>query len=294
MAEIAGIDLHFEKRVLRFISFIGIVRMLVELYSNYLRSTSLFGWTMDIILISIITSAFILSFTSLDFRYVMTVFSVIILGLLSLSWINTGGVYGRSESNYFGLILAVALLNSGSRQQWLLSLTLLTLLSLVVIWEYKFDWIEPMVINFNESPLHYISMVILCTVIVYYLKYLFDHERKSLRSRQLELAKRTLELDIENERLINQQKEFERVNERLESEIKERRLKLEEQNKSLREFIEVSLREFHPPLLNTLNAIQSLNNKSIQSESLEMLQRSARTLEQAYDSMKSKMRSNLK
>ena len=287
-------DSTFERQILRFLCVVGIVRMLIEFYSNFLRASTLYGWSMDILLISVLGITLLLSFSDIDFRLLIIPFSVLVMILLSISWINTGGVYGRSEYNYFGLIIGLAMINSGRRLVWMLGISFSWLCVLIIIWEFHFSILEAQVLSFTEAPFHFIAIVIVGTLFVYYLRFLFDEEKRKLETTQLDLSRRAMELDIENAKLLSQQKEYESINHQLEQDIKERRLTLESQNKSLREFIEVSMREFYPPLVNTIGAIDDIGRSKEANENIRMLQKSRQTLEQAYESLREKMKTNLR
>ena len=268
--------------------------MFIELYSNYTRNASGYAWTMDSLFTIILIVTFILTFSNLNIKILTIPFGVLVLILLAISWVNQGGIYGRSEYNYMGLVIALAMVNTGRDLRIFLVLALAIVTILNLVWEFRFEWLESYIVVFYELPLHYVSILIIATVFVYYLRHAYEKEQNELESKSLQLSRSSMELDIENAKLISQHKEYARVNAQLEAEIKERRIELDSQNKSLREFIEVSLNEFYPPLDLTLSSIDDLKEKNIDNENFRMLLKSRDVLEKAYESLRSKMKRNLK
>lgn len=280
----------FEILVLRFICLIGAIRMLFELCINVQIGVSSYEWIMHISMTSVIVIFFGLTYSTVKAKWVISAISVIATIFLAIRWINQGGIYGTSEYNLLAMIVVVGAIHSGRTMKFFLGFVLLTIVSLVLLWEFSFSTFEPIVHSFSDRTRSYIGAVLLVTLIVNFMRYMNEKKIRQINNHNEELSARAMELNIENESLMLNHQEYERINQTLENEVVKRKIALDKQTHALQGYLEISLKEFDRPMQDTLKSINdfSINNGAI--DSVGMLSKSAADLKKAYGTMQSNLK----
>lgn len=284
---------RFERHVLRFVCALALIRMLIELYTDVIRDVSLAAYITDGGILAIVLLFFCLSFTLVRIDLQIIAFSLLVTAVMSINWIQTGGLESHSEYNFLALVIVIGMIHSGRSLVVFCGIVLLTELGLLIAWQFGRDYLELLVLNPSPRVIQYIGIMVFAAATVLYLKFKHDKEGQRLSEQRAILSNRIMELDIENNNLQIQQQQYESVTEKLEDEIAARKKELQAQNESLQKFIDISIKEFYPPLQNTLRAIEDLRAFSSSNENIEMLTRSGYKLDKAYQGLKTKMRDNI-
>lgn len=281
---------RFEQEILRFIAIVGLLRMTYAIYINFISDNPLMFWMMDSVLAGVFLLLLITSYYVQRIKWLTIPFSIVLWIMVSVSFINTGGIYGMSEYNLLAIIIVMAMIHNGKMMQSFVLLILSTLILLTVSWEFGFSFLA----WFDQIPttgyMNYLIIVLLSTVALSYLVFKSGEEERRLNTNRTEMQLRIQEIEIENTRLERQKKELNRVNDWLESRINERSSELKKSNQSIEEFLDISVMEFRPSVQATVQDIADLKGKKLDDPFFELLGNSGEKLDSAFDAVKRKIK----
>jgi len=282
-------SLIFERGVLRFISLIGAFRLFYALYVDFSFDSPMFFWLMDSAILAVFLSAFIFTFYVNNLRILSVPFSIILLVLVSISWVNTGGLTGKSEYNLLSMIFLMAMIHTRGTLLIFVSFVLLSQVLLTMVWEFNHSFFSSFEIFTTTGLMNYALVVVLVTGALAYLRFRFDQESLHLTSRKNQLQLGIEEIALENGKLEKQKKELNQTNALLESKILQRTKELSLSNDALTQYLNVSTHEIEPLVKSTIEAIGKLSNRLDSKLYSLWLFNSGNSLKMAFEQVKNKI-----
>lgn len=249
----------------------------------------IYYFVFDLSLLLIFFAAFFLTFSDTPLNKIIIPFCILVLGFVTLNWVNMGGVSGYSEYNMIGVIVLIGLLNRKTGMRWLFGVLMISQIVLVLTWAFAYEILEPYVMSHRYTANHFLVMVIVVSAGVLYLMNKFDQEQNLLRANISKLEIRQESITSETQKIQKKKDELSKINTLLESKIAQRKSALELQNKMIEEFIVINAKEFDPPLQSTLSSIERVKENKIDSAILNMLIMSGNDLKEAYKRVISKI-----
>lgn len=238
----------FEKKVLLGICLIALCRSVFSIYQIFNGEIDLFNLIGQALLFLVYSgTAGFLYFKGYR-TYLGLVFGVLFTILNAFLWIHNGGLERLADESMIAALLVAAVLNQKERMKWMVGFVLLTQLVLLVVWEFRYDWISEWVGELGYQVLRYQVVMVLVTLGMVYFAYQYDSERKKQWNRKGQLHETMAEIRKENIKLEEQEKELSKLNALLERKVKNRREELRRQNQSIEQYIELSTSKISPSL----------------------------------------------
>jgi len=193
--------LSFEARILLIICIIGVIRMIYSVYINYSMELSWIKWVNGFALLGFLMVVIYLIYKQVRMNNITVTVSIVTLILLSVSWINNGGLEGHSEYNMISLIIALALINKG-RFLWMVStMVVVVQVLLVITWDPNSPIIEFLNVNKEPRIIDYQIAVIMITFGLIYLGLQFNKESITIAKQKVKLTVTLKTLEYENGKL---------------------------------------------------------------------------------------------
>lgn len=272
----------FETDILNIACLIGLGRMLVAVYNDFGEEYVSPDTLLDSILLVIFSIPLILSRTKAPFYLKVIPFLLALIIAMSVNWLSTGGLNGTGEYHFMMLFILVAMILRGWLMVSFLSLLVIVEVSLIYMDTYNSSWLnslrEGMEIG-SMGGMHFLIMVVVVMFAMVYLKDRFERERLTLKKKGRNLKSKLLQIDEQNRVLMQQKRELEEVRDLLEQKVKERTAQLDDRNKALEEYWQLSLSEINHPLKVTVRSINDIKVGSEKSnELIDMLAESGEEL----------------
>ncbi|MGL1887070.1 MAG: hypothetical protein OCD76_11210 [Reichenbachiella sp.] len=184
--------------------------------------------------------------------------SVILVMLLSVNWIMSGGIEGVSEMNLILILVTMAMINKGRIMVLFVALVFISIITLVLLWEFNFELIQPLFVAISTNVDKYQMTIVMSAIGVGYLAYRYEYERRQQLKTGSELQQRVKELEIENRKLELKEMELKRWNNVLYDRIKVRSKELKRSNESIQSFLSVNTEGIRPKIMSTIGCIDEI------------------------------------
>ncbi len=234
---------------------------------------------LDVTLFVVFSVSIVATLMVEDTNKVSIPLSVILLILVSVSWVMSGGIEGLSEVNMIAVLVIFAMINKGRVLLLFVSLAFISQLTLVLLWEYDFELIEFLYVITTTKHSIYQVMIVLLAIGITYFAYRYEQERRRQLGTGAQLQQRVKELEIGNHKLEQQEEELHNWNEVLQGKIKTRSIELKKSNQSICAFLQVNTKEVEPELNKITNRIEKIDKFD---DYISLLKTSGRRLNQAY------------
>lgn len=274
-------SLKFETSVLRVATIIGTVRMVIAIARDLTVDFHPVDFLLDVSLFLIVLIPLILTYTRISLKYYLIPFCFLIIIAIPFSWISSGGLDSNNEYQMIGAIFIFALVLTG---RWLIffsSLIVLEEILLIYVWNKHYVLIEGLTKDPSMQRIHFILMAVASTVALVYLKHMLCSKRKQLNEQGSVLSRKLEELADQTNHMVAQKEELEKINKKLERKVEQRSAELQEQNKSLSQYIDLSLGEINEPLHSIMDSITEITESHQDYELVRLLENSGAELQQS-------------
>lgn len=250
----------FESRVLLTLTMIALLRTLGGTVQDLMGNVPWQGILIDSILLVIFAGTTFFAYRNKSFNDLSPLLGIILVLLLSLLFIRSGGVEGTTEYNFFALTVILCLLYNGRWQKGLLTLSfaLMTFLSYSVY--VKNPLFYSLFVRNSWGYDNFLYTLIALTILIAYLHILIEEEDKKLKDKHEELKKKVRLVSIKNARLNKQQELLTQMNLQLKQTVGESKAYHEQRTKALQQYIEQNTKNIQLPLQNLQEVIQRVGS----------------------------------
>ncbi|UXP31103.1 hypothetical protein N6H18_12155 [Reichenbachiella agarivorans] len=270
---------QFERKILIGISVLALMRSSFSIYQLLIQEID----QENLIAQSLL---FFLYFGSLiyliwfEFSFIFGFFFAIIFTLLNtFLWFANGGLTGFVEQSIIVSIIVGAIITRGRLQLVLIGFALVIEVLTLLIWDYKYDWIESIVGEQGRSIVKFQIMMVLVTIGMIYVAFQYQQDHQILRGRKYELQQKMAEIRKENDNLFEQQKELNEINAVLEERINRRKFELCQNNNSIEKYIVLSRSQISPSLE---EISKKISGSQFYGEYGQLLKKSGRNLIKSF------------
>lgn len=282
MSHPLGDDRPIEYDVLKIACYLGLVRVLVEVYSDFGGAIMTHKMALHFAMLYVFVTPLLLLKSRIPISVIASGFTFILIGFLGLNWIVEGGLYGDGGYPMMMIFLLVTMVLKGWLMVSCVSLLFITQAVLLYFDQTQAEWLVDLrgvpSIN-NDKGVHFLLMSFIAMAATFYAKGKFEKERLILTKKGRNLKSKLMEIETQNRILLDQKSELEQVKELLEEKVQERSEQLDERNEALAEYWKVSASEISQPLRVTVRSINDIKmNFKDQHELVTMLSHSGQEL----------------
>ncbi|MFY0652692.1 MAG: hypothetical protein JXQ96_11690 [Cyclobacteriaceae bacterium] len=286
----------FERKLLGILCLMGSITMVAEIFIDSYPTVNEYFLTQDIILLVIFLSPIVLNRLGANYIFTVTIFSIVIVSLVTWNWLNIGGITGVSEYSLTVIIVFICLIHSGRRLLLFASFLTILLCALFYISYFNFAFIEQFIVRSDGfNPVGIIDYLILCimsAITMVYFRFKFDERRFQIRKSQVSIWQKTKELELENAKLERQNLELENTRKNLKQKIDQRVEILEIQNTTINNYLLSGSGKIVRHLNKINESIQNVG-KQINDPLIKMLDFSKDDLRQAVRELEDNALNNL-
>lgn len=260
----------YESQVMQLIGLIGLLRVVVAIVQdlrNPIISTTELVTDSCILLVFLVLCLFALR---LRVEKIPLVFGIVLTALLAINFLQFGGVSGYTEFNFIvGIVLLVLLYTDGKKI--VLVVCMLSLLAILLVLIYTNHAIYQMIfIKQQYNPEDFVYSLIGLSVLTFYLKYSMDMERNHLLTQKYSLQTAVAKTTEQHALFINQQKQLQHAQQKLEAEVHSRTQLLQNQNNAIEQYIQYNTTELKEPLERLKQSLSQLQQAGMLSNLLHM------------------------
>lgn len=275
----------FELTILRFACGVGVVRMCTELYRDITVAYYPTDFAIDIALLAVLAVPLMLSFSALKLNYYLIPLCSLILVLLPLTWISSGGLASNNEYQIIGAIFFFSAILNGRWLVFFVSAAILVEIAVLYVWHNHISCVSALLKEPSMQSDHFMMMAVAVTVIVVFLKHRICAKRQLLDDQRDILSLKLEELAQQTTRIKEQKKELEKINKQLELKVEERSEELSKRNESLRSYMNMSLKQINAPLHSILDSVAEITRLDQNHEIVKLLTDSGIELERSVKAM---------
>ena len=255
---------------MQLIGVIGLLRVAVALLQDLQNPATSTGEIVTDVGIFLVFAAICVLTFRLKLTRVPLILAAILILLLSVNFIQFGGVSGYTEFNYMTGIAVVALLYAEKRKYLLIALMLLILAFLLWSQYTKNIFYQVLFIKTQNTPEDFVYSIIALGILTFYLKYSMDNERDKLLNQQISLHSALKFSSEQQVDLHSQKEELLAMQEKLEEEVAIRTQELETQNVSIEQYIQYNTKELQDPLLLMKKTLSEIKDSGMLHELLQI------------------------
>ncbi|MEK6481327.1 hypothetical protein WJR50_27545 [Catalinimonas sp. 4WD22] len=250
----------FESRVLLTLTVIALVRTLGGTVQDLMGNVPWQGILIDSILVGIFAGTTFLAFRNKSFQNIPPLLGVILVLLLALLFIRSGGVEGTTEYNFFGLTVILCLLYNGRWQKALLIIAFAIMIYLSYSVYVKNSLFYLLFVRNSWGYDNFLYTLTALTILIAYLQILIEEEDKKLKAKHEELKKKVRLVSIKNAKLNKQQRLLTQMNLQLKQAVGESKAYHEQRTKALQQYIEQNTKNIQIPLQNLQEVIEKVGS----------------------------------
>ncbi|MDF9795096.1 hypothetical protein OKW21_000359 [Catalinimonas alkaloidigena] len=275
----------FESRVLLTLFLIALVRTLLGTVQDLIGEVSWQGILIDSILLCVFTAVTIFAFRNKSFTHIHPLLGVLLVLLISLLFVRSGGVEGSTEYNFFALMVLLSLLYDGRWQRSLLVISFVIVIYLSYSVYVKNSLFYLLFVRNSRGYDNFLYTLVALTILVAYLQMLIEEEDKKLKAKHEELKKKVKLVSIKNVKLSKQQAQLTQMNHQLKQKVEESKAYHEQRNRALQQYIEQHTNKIQLPIQNLHEVIQQVGTP-YPYRYQEMLKKSMDDIYKVLDSIK--------
>ena len=260
----------YESQVLQLIGLIGLLRVLLAVIQDFLKPViSTIEVFTDIGILFVFISICLYALR-LKVNSISLIFGIILALLLALNFLQFGGVTGYTEFNYLIGIVVMVLLYSEQRKSILVACMLIVLALMLLAVYLNHHFYQFLFIRSQGNSEDFIYALICIVILTLYLKYAMDLERTHLLQQQVNLntaldQSRKLQADLQD-----QQSQLLLAQQKLEKEVTNRTIELQNQNLSIEQYIQYNTTELKEPLERMKESLAQLTDSGMLNDLLRI------------------------
>jgi hypothetical protein len=239
---------------------IALVRTLGGTVQDLMGNVPWQGILIDGILVGIFAGTTFLAFRNKSFHDIPPLLGVILVLLLALLFIRSGGVEGTTEYNFFGLTVILCLLYNGRWQKALLIIAFAIMIYLSYSVYVKNSLFYLLFVRNSWGYDNFLYTLTALTILIAYLQILIEEEDKKLKAKHEELKKKVRLVSIKNAKLNKQQRLLTQMNLQLKQAVGESKAYHEQRTKALQQYIEQNTKNIQIPLQNLQEVIEKVGS----------------------------------
>lgn len=264
-------DKPFELQIWIVITAIGALRTLKSVSQELVNDASAMSLTIDaLILVTFVTACLLIYHEKI--RHVPLVVALLLLVLLTASFVRLGGVRGTSEYNL--MALSILFVMAYERRSLVLILVLYFLAILAASIDLHMQgWMTRQLFNKTSTSLdvYFTTLLTLLAIFLYFKNALASESNRILQLRGI-LDGKIGAIRHQHRELEGQQRLLHGINVRLKDEINKHSREIVTQNKAIQDFIWLSTESLHIPLQRITSIARDLpDNNFLETELKEQV-----------------------
>ncbi len=249
----------FESRLLFTLSVLAVARILVGVLQDHLGTVPWEGLLIDYCLLFIFIGIAYYTFQHKDFRFVHPLLGFVLLFLMAVLFIRSGGVEGTDEFNFYALIVVLALLYQGGWQKVLLAFSFITFAYLAYVIHVKNAVYDFLFVRNSRGYDNFLFTLLALSALTIYVKWLIETKERRFNAKNKELREKINLVSDKNTILNRQQILLAQTNLELQRKIDERKAYHEHRTKALNEYIEQNTKKIQHPIRNLQEVIEKVD-----------------------------------
>lgn len=202
-------------------------------------------------------------------KRIPTVVGIILLLLLIVSYIQFGGVAGTSEYNLMALGVLFALAYNRKELIWMMSVYVVIVVAANLDIRMQGYMSSLFFKNVSSGLDTYFTTLITLLILMFYFKKALINESARVMELRKELGDRIKIIERQNNELKEQQHLLQKINKRLEREIKNHNTQINHQDRAIRDFIWLSTESLEMPLQRIVTNLEDLNENDAMETQLK-------------------------
>lgn len=239
----------YQAQIILLIATVAIGRLVLALIIDLLRTPiSPVELATDFTLLAIFVMLLVFAFLRKNLTGIHPAFGLILIILLSLNYIEFGGVHGNSRFNYYAGFFIIILLYSG-HQQILLLIFQVVVMS-VLSWYTAFAAVGKnlLFITFDLDYTDFVFILFSFGILSFYLKSITTKEINEYHHLSAKLSSRVSEAKQLNHELVSEGQNLERAQQHLEKEVTDRSQVLLAKQSAIKKFIYLNTEAIQLPM----------------------------------------------
>ncbi len=249
----------FELQVWFVVSAIAGIRTLKSVVQDIINRTNSTGLIIDVLILLVFCSLCFLIYKR-KIRSIPLIIGIILLVLLIFSYVQFGGLLGATEYNIMGL--GVIFVLAYSRKQLVFLMILYVLLIVAANLDLRYEgWLTQSFFKYNSTSLDtYLTTLLTLLLIILYFKNALVRESSRVMELRVKLGGQVETIRQQQKELKDQKQFLQKVNGRLEEEIKNHSNEIDRQNRAMKDYIWLSTESLQIPLTRIRKCVADLSD----------------------------------
>lgn len=258
----------FEIQVWIVITVIAGLRTLKAVVQDLTGTSTATGLAVDVFILLTFVALFLLIYKE-KIRHIPMIVGLILIILLTVSYVQFGGVGGTTEYNIMALGVLLVLAYKKKKLIWILISYFIIILTATLDLHFN-GWLTR---NFFKSyatslDAYFTTLLTLLVLILYFKNALVSENKRIMELRQ-KLGRQIRTIRSQHKELEEQQQLLHEVNNRLEEEIKRHNHHIVNQDKAIQDYIWLSTESLHIPLQRIASSVHGLRENNFLENQLK-------------------------
>lgn len=251
----------FEFQVWVVVTAIAALRAFKAVIQDLTTGTNLTGLVIDILILIIFSGLCMLIYLR-KIQRIPLIVGMVLLILLTVSYVQFGGVLGASEYNLMGLSVLFAL--AYNRKELFFLITLYVIVILVANWDLRMGgWLSNTFFKHKSTSFdNYITTLVTLLLIILYFKKALVWESNRIHELQTKLTGQIKVIEKQKTELHGQKQLLDHINATLEADIQNHSDQIIRQNNAMKDYIWLLTESLQIPLKSLLANARDLNENS--------------------------------
>jgi hypothetical protein len=258
----------FEIQVWIVIAVIGGLRTLKAVVQDLVGTPNAAGLGVDVFILLTFIALLLLIYKE-KIRYVPTIVGLILIILLTISFVHFGGVGGSTEYNIMALGVVLVLAYNKKKLVWILISYFGFMLAATLDLHFH-GWLTRNFFKHYSTSLDaYFTTVVVLVVLILYFKNALVSESNRIIELRTKLSRHIKTIRSQHKELEEQQQLLHAVNTRLSEEIGRHNLHIVNQDKAIKDYIWLSTESLHRPLQRITSSVNGLRENNFLENQLK-------------------------
>lgn len=254
-------SLEYESQLLALICGVAMVRIVVELISDFIEQSRpevvAINFTIFLLIAMLLYSSIKNNFKSVHF-----IFGLVLTVLLAIIILIFGGMHGYAKFNYYTSIYFIVMVYTGKNLKVLLALNFLFLILVLAIGLVSPWWLAIVDLGSSYSRLDFWFTLVILSSFSFYLKWITMAQGKMFSELNIKMARQVRESRKLSVMLHRANVELKQTQANLETEVNARTEILAKKNQSTEAYIKLNTTELIEAVDDLLLSMRTLNSTS--------------------------------
>jgi glucan phosphoethanolaminetransferase (alkaline phosphatase superfamily) len=258
----------FEIQVWIVITAIAGLRTLKAVVQDLTGTSNATGLAVDVFILLTFVALFLLIYKE-KIRHIPIVVGLILIILLTVSYVQFGGVGGTTEYNIMALGVLLVLAYKKKKLIWILIAYFIIILAATLDLHFNGWLTRNFFKGYSTSLDAYFTTLLALLILILYFKNALVSESKRIIELRTKLGRQIRTIRSQHKELEKQQQLLHEVNNRLEEEIKRHDLHIVNQDKAIQDYIWLSTESLHIPLQRIASSVHGLRENNFLESQLK-------------------------